>query len=196
MGGQFHLDAETYLAMMRSEIDRYDELQSALGDATADVTAGTILDLGSGTGETAMATLSRHPGASLVGIDSSEDMLSVARRQLPSATFIVARLEDPLPEGPFDVVVSAFAVHHLDGENKALLFRRVSDVLSPGGRFVMLDVVIPEEPVAAPIPLEDGVDKPSSVEDLLNWLYAAGLGAETVYSAGDLAIVAAIAPEC
>jgi ubiquinone/menaquinone biosynthesis C-methylase UbiE len=195
MGGQFHLDAETYLAMMRSEIDRYDELQAALADATKDVSAESILDLGSGTGETAMATLRRHLGATLVGIDSSEDMLSIARHRLPSATFIVAGLEDPLPEGPFDVVVSAFAIHHLDAEQKALLFRRVSEVLTAGGRFAMLDVVIPEEPVAAPIPLEEGVDKPSSVEDMLNWLDAAGLRAETVYSAGDLAILAATAPE-
>lgn len=195
MGGQFHLDAETYLVMMRSEIGRYDELQSALADATADVSAETILDLGSGTGETAVATLRRHPGARVVGIDSSEDMLSVARRQLPSGTFIVARLEDPLPEGAFDVVVSAFAVHHLDAAQKALLFRGVSDVLSPGGRFAMLDVVIPTESVVAPIPLEEGVDKPSSVDDMLQWLDAAGLRAETVYSAGDLAILAATAPE-
>jgi tRNA (cmo5U34)-methyltransferase len=195
MGGQFHLDAETYLAMMRSEIDRYDDLQSALADATADVSAESILDLGSGTGETAMASLRRHPGARLVGIDSSEDMLSIARGQLPSATFIVAGLEDPLPTGPFDVVVSAFAIHHLDAEQKALLFRRVSEVLSPGGRFAMLDVVIPTEPVVTPIPLEEGVDKPSSVDDMLQWLDAAGLRAETVYSAGDLAILAATAPE-
>jgi len=195
MGGQFHLDAETYLAMMRSEIDRYDELQSALADATADVAAETILDLGSGTGETALATLKRHPGATLVGIDSCEEMLSVARRQLPSATFIVARLEDPLPGGPFDVVVSAFAIHHLDAEQKALLFRRISEVLTAGGRFALLDVVIPTEPVVTPIPLEEGIDKPSPVDDMLQWLDAAGFRADTVYSAGDLAILAATAPE-
>lgn len=195
MGGQFHLDGETYLVMMRSEISRYDELQSALADATADVAARTILDLGSGAGETAKATLNRHPGARLVGIDSSEDMLLVARHQLPSATFIVSRLEDPFPAGTFDVVVSAFAIHHLDAEQKALLFRRISEVLTPGGRFAMLDVVIPIEPVIAPIPLEEGVDKPSSVADMLQWMYAAGLQAETVYSAADLAILAATAPE-
>lgn len=122
-------------------------------------------------------------------------MLSVARRQLPSATFIVARLEDPLPEGAFDVVVSAFAIHHLDAAQKARLFRSVSDPLSPGGRFAMLDVVIPTESVVALIPLEEGVDKPSSVDDMLQWLDAAGLRAETVYAAGDLAILAATAPE-
>ena len=88
MGGQFHLDAPTYLAAMRSEIDRYDELQAALADATSDVSARSILDLGSGTAETAMAALHRHPDAGVVDIDSSEDMLSIARRQLPTATFI------------------------------------------------------------------------------------------------------------
>ena len=193
MGGQFHLDADTYLVMMRSEIRRYDELQAALADATADISARTILDLGSGTGETAIATLRRHPGATLIGIDSSEDMLSIARQQLPSATFLVSRLEDPLPSGPFDVVVSAFAIHHLDGEEKALLFRRIADALTPGGRFVMLDVVVPAEPVNAPIPLEAGVDKPSSVDEMLQWLNATGLRAEIVHSSGDLAILAATA---
>lgn len=151
MGGQFHLDAGTYLDMIRSEIDRYDELQALLADATGDTLARSILDLGSGMGETAIATLKRHGGATLVGIDSSEEMLSIARRQVPSATFVVGRLEDPLTPGPFDVVVSAFAIHHLDGEQKAMLFRRVSDSLTPSGVFAMLDVVEPVKPVESPI---------------------------------------------
>lgn len=195
MGGQYHLDAETYLVMIRSEIDHYDDLQAALADATAEASARTILDLGSGTGETALAVLRRHPGATLVGIDSSENMLSVARQQLPSATFIVSRLEDPLPAGDFDLVVSAFAVHHLDAGQKASLFRRVANVLAPGGRFAILDVVVPTELVSKPIPLEEGVDVPSSVVDMVQWLDAAGLQPEIVYSAGDLAILAATAPE-
>lgn len=188
------MNADTYLVMMRSEVSRYDELQGALADATAGISARTVLDLGSGTGETAIATLKRHPDATLIGIDSSEDMLSIARQQLPSATFMVSRLEDSLPYGPFDVVVSAFAIHHLNGEEKARLFRRIADGLTPGGRFVMLDVVVPAEPVDAPIPLEAGVDKPSSVNEMLQWLNAAGLRAEIVHSSGDLAILAATAP--
>jgi len=194
MGGQFHLDADTYLAMIRAEIEAYDEPQSALADATTEVAARSILDLGSGTGETAIATLERHPHAALVGVDSSEDMLSIARRRLPSATFIGSRLEDPLPDGPFDVVVSAFTIHHLEAEQKADLFRRISKVLSPGGRFVMLDVVVPTEPVERPIPLEERVDKPSPVVDMLQWIEEAGLKGDVIYSAGDLAILGGTAP--
>jgi tRNA (cmo5U34)-methyltransferase len=134
--------------------------------------------------------LQLHPHATLIGIDSSDDMLAIARQQLPSATFIASRLEDPLPEGPFDVVVSAFAIHHLDAEAKAVLFRRISQVLKERGRFAMLDVV-PTEPDDRPLSLEEGIDKPSSVVEMLRWMSQAGLEGETVYAAGDLAILRA-----
>jgi tRNA (cmo5U34)-methyltransferase len=191
MGGQFHLDADSYLAMIRAEIESYDELQAMVAYATADVVTARILDLGSGTGETALATLAVHPDAHLVGIDASEDMLAIAHRRLPSATFLVSRIEDPLPAGPFDLVVSAFAIHHLDGPGKADLFRRVSEVLAPTGRFVMLDVVVPTEPPPRPIRLEEGVDMPSSVADMLRWLAEVKLDGQVVHSRGDLAVLAA-----
>ncbi len=177
--------------MVRSEIGGYDALQVQLTDTTADGTAQTILDLGSGTGETAAAILKRHPMAKLTGIDSSEDMLSIARQRLPEATFQTSRLEDPLPSGPFDVIVSAFAVHHLDGRQKADLFRRIANTLTPDGIFSMLDVVTPTEPVDAANPLEEGVDKPSTVAEMLGWLTDSALDARVVRSEGDLAILTA-----
>ena len=56
----------------------------------------------------------------------------------------LGRIEDPLPAGTFDLVVSALAVHHLQGEAKAELFRRIHVSLRPGGRLVLADVVLPE----------------------------------------------------
>jgi len=177
--------------MVRAEVPTYDDLQGRIADATGDLTVATILDLGSGTGETARRVMERHPGATLIGIDASANMLSLARIGLPEATFVEARLEDPLPDGPFDVVVSAFAVHHLPGDAKADLFRRIATVLSPTGRFVLCDVVVPTAPVPAPVPLEAGVDVPDLVEDQLRWLDAAGLEATAVFAQGDLAILRA-----
>jgi tRNA (cmo5U34)-methyltransferase len=191
MGGQWHFDAESYLAMVRSEIPTYDELQRRLADATADISAGRILDLGSGTGVTAANVLDRHPGATLVGIDGSAEMLAHARATLPDATFLEQRLEGPLPDGPFDLVVSAFAVHHLTGDDKADLFTRISAVLRPGGRFILCDVVVPTEDVTRPVPLEDGVDLPDTVADQLTWLTTAGFTATPVHQDGDLAILRA-----
>jgi cyclopropane fatty-acyl-phospholipid synthase-like methyltransferase len=64
----------------------------------------------------------------------------------------VGRLEDPLPGGPFDLVVSALAVHHLRAPGKADLFRRIAEQLTPGGRFVMGDVVVSDDAVSDPAP--------------------------------------------
>jgi tRNA (cmo5U34)-methyltransferase len=191
MGCQWHFDPDSYLAMVRSEIPRYDELQAALTQATANVAARAILDLGSGTGVTAQHILAEHPDAALVGIDSSEEMLGHARALLPKATFIVGRLEDRLPAGPFDLAVSAFAIHHLEGRRKADLFGRVASVLAPGGRFALCDVVVPEHPVAKPVPLEEGVDLPSTVDEQVTWLDRAGLHPTVVFAEDDLAVITA-----
>lgn len=191
MSEQWHFEPDTYLAMVRSEIPSYDELQERLADATADVEAQQILDLGSGTGVTAANVLARHPDAELTGIDGSGYMLEHARASLPSATFIEGDLEEPLPTGPFDLVVSAFAVHHLPSAAKADLFARIASVLAPGGRFVLCDVVTPTGPVEQPVPLEDGVDLPDSASDQLRWLADAGFDASLVHADGDLAIVRA-----
>jgi tRNA (cmo5U34)-methyltransferase len=191
MPDQWHFDPDTYLAMVRSEVPRYDAFQDRTADATRDVLAEPILDLGSGTGVTASRTLAHHPAATLVGIDSSAEMLEHARRAVPSATFVEGRLEDALPSGPFDLVVSAFAIHHLPSQAKADLFERVAAVLRPSGRFVLCDVVIPEQPVAAPVPLEEGFDLPDTAHDQLRWLADAGFDASVVLAEGDVAILQA-----
>jgi tRNA (cmo5U34)-methyltransferase len=191
MARQWHLDADTYVSMVRAEIPSYDQLQDRLADATADMQAETVLDLGSGTGVTAARVLSRHPRATLIGIDSSPDMLSHARRAVPRAHFVEARLEDPLPVGPFDLVVSAFAIHHLPSAAKADLFKRVAGALRPHGRFVLCDVVVPTAPVSAPIPIEEGVDLPDSAADQVGWLTEAGLRPWIIFAEGDVAILRA-----
>ena len=188
---QFHFDPETYLSMIRGDVGRYDELQDATVRASEGVTAATILELGTGTGETAQRMLARHRGARLVGIDASEAMLAVAREALTAADLRVQRLEDPLPEGPFDLVFSALAVHHLDAPGKRDLFARVAAVLRPGGRFALADVIVPTDPASAQIPLSRDFDRPDRLDDQLAWLEAAGFKAQTIWAADDLAVIAA-----
>ena len=192
---QWHWDPETYLQNMLEEVPSYPELQEQAAAATQDVPAERILELGIGTGETAKRVLADHPDARLTAIDSSEEMLERAHTVVPEAELTLARLEDPLPDGPFDLVVSALAVHHLDGPGKQDLFRRIAAVLEPGGTFVLADVVVPdrEEDVVTPI---DGVyDTPDRLDDQLGWLRDAGLDPETVWSYKDLAVVRATRPQ-
>ena len=181
----------TYLAWMRREgVPGYDQLQEAAVAATRDVAARSILELGTGTGETARRLLDAHPDATVVGADANAAMLVAARERLdPDRVRLeLRRLEDPLPDGPFDLVVSALAVHHLQGPEKADLFRRVRAVLHPGGRFVLADVVVPEDEGERSTPLSD-VDFPSTVAEQLGWLRDAGFDAEATWEEGDLAVL-------
>lgn len=190
---QFHFDPDSYLAMMREDVPRYDELQDVVVAATAGLDARRILELGTGTGETARRLLSAHPGASLVGIDSSEAMLAVAQAAV-SADLVVQRLEDPLPDGPFELVVSALAVHHLEADEKRDLFRRVRRVLASRGRFVLADLVVPERAEDVVTPATPGFDKPDTLPDILTWLEAAGFETAVEWSWKDLAVVRADLP--
>jgi tRNA (cmo5U34)-methyltransferase len=183
---QFHFDPGTYLDEIRADIPVFDELQEETARATEGVAAKVILDLGVGTGETARRVLAVHPRARLVGIDESEQMLAAAGLD---ADLRVSRLEDPLPPGPFDLVFSALAIHHLDGPGKADLFRRVAAVLAPGGRFVLGDVVVPDDPAHATTPLNPGFDVPARVDDQLGWLRSARFDARVVWSERDLAVL-------
>ena len=192
---QWHWDPETYLKNMLEEVPSYPDLQGQTAAAAKDVSARTILELGIGTGETAKRVLAAHPDARLTAIDSSEQMLDRARRVVPQVDLRLARLEDPLPDGPFDLVVSALAVHHLDGPDKQDLFRRVAGVLAPGGTFVLADVVVPEQEEDVVTPIDGVYDRPDRLDHQLAWLRAAGLTAETVWSYKDLAVIRATRPQ-
>jgi len=186
---QFRFEPEGYLESMLADVPGYERLQEETARATKGLRAGRILELGTGTGETARRILELHPGAELVGVDSSPEMLARAREELPAADLRVARLEDPLPAGPFDLVVSTLAVHHLEGPGKADLFRRVAAVLRPGGRFVLADVVVPERPEDAVVPCTPGFDFPDPVADQLEWLRDAGFRSRIAWARRDLAVL-------
>jgi tRNA (cmo5U34)-methyltransferase len=187
--GQFHWDPDAYLEMVRAEVPDYDRIQDELARATDGIDARRVLELGTGSGVTSRRVLARHPHAHLTGVDSSEHMLAAA--DLPGADLRLQDLRDPLPEGPFDLVFSALAIHHLDAAAKADLFARVAAVLAPGGRFVVADVVVPEDPADVVTPLDPGFDLPEAVPDLLAWLQDAGLRGHVAWQARDLAVLAA-----
>lgn len=112
-----------------------------------------ILDLGAGTGLLAAALLAELPEASLVLLDEAPQMLGQARERLAKfdgqVEVVVADLRAPLPPGPFDVIASALAIHHLSDSDKADLYQRAAAELAPGG------VLVNAEQVAGPTPAQD-----------------------------------------
>jgi tRNA (cmo5U34)-methyltransferase len=184
-------DPETYLSEMLDGLPGYEELQEAVAAAADGLNVETVLELGTGTGETASRVLARHPRAGWTGIDASEPMLDRARERFSGADLRLARLEDPLPEGPFDLVISALAVHHLDADGKRALFERVARVTDA---FVLGDVVVPERPEDAVIEIDGVYDVPSSVAEQLSWLREAGFDADATFVRADLAVFRALKP--
>ena len=187
---EFDWDPDLYLTAIRAEVAGYDDFQDAVAGATEGVDANAVLELGVGTGETARRVRALHPAATWTGIDANEAMLERARETLRGTDLRRGRLEEP-PDGPFDVVVSALAIHHLDGAGKRDLFRRVASALRPAGVFVLGDVVVPERPADAQIEIDWVVDLPDRADDQLAWLEHAGFDAELVWSHRDLAVLRA-----
>jgi tRNA (cmo5U34)-methyltransferase len=194
--GQFHFQPAAYLALMRREMPDYDRLEAETAAATGRDAARRVLELGVGTGETTRRVLECHPDATVLGIDANEDMLARAAETLPAdrVALRAARLEDPLPDGPFELVVSALCVHHLDAAGKADLFRRVAAVLAPEGAFVIGDIVVPEDPADAITPIDGDYDVPDRLDDQLDWLAEAGFQTTVPWTARDLAVIAARRP--
>jgi tRNA (cmo5U34)-methyltransferase len=99
-----------------------------------------VLDLGAGTGLLSALIAGRHPRASFVLVDVAEAMLAEARARFaaePSRfSFHALDYAKSIPPGPYDAIVSALSVHHLDDAAKRALFARAFELLAPGGVFV------------------------------------------------------------
>ena len=111
--------------------------------ALAEVSSGMgILDLGTGTGN--LAGRFAAAGCAVWAIDFSEAMLARARSKHPGVHFALGDLRDDPPGGfppRYDRIVSAYAFHHLDLDEKVrLLSLLVRRHLNPGGRIVIADI--------------------------------------------------------
>ncbi len=95
-----------------------------------------VLDLCCGTGALAHRLTKR--GFEVTGLDSSDEMLQIARRRESSARFLVADARSFAAESPFDCVISTFDSlnHVLSLEELGQVFGNVFDSLLPSGRFV------------------------------------------------------------
>lgn len=180
MSPQFHWNPETYLDEIRGEVPRYDELQEAAIEAIPFAPA-RVLELGFGTAETTRRLLDRFPETRITGVDSSPEMVFKAR-ELGWEDLRLGRMEDPLPDGPWDLVIAVLSIHHLDADAKRNLFRQVREQ----SRSLVVADVVEVEPERRVTPTEAGFDKPSPAADQAEWC-----DGEVVWEADDLAVIRA-----
>jgi SAM-dependent methyltransferase len=146
-----------------------------------------VLDLGCGDGRVAALVLAQRPSVQeVVAVDCSTPMLSRAADRFAGDARVQVRewdLRNPLTElGVFDLIVSGFAIHHLDDARKRGLLAEVADQLEPGGAFANLEVVASATPqrhgdflAAIGRTADDPEDRLASIEDQLSWMRDAGL---------------------
>jgi len=92
----------------------------------------TILDLGCGTGDLAHQILSS--GASVIGMDYSQQMIESAKEKYPDIHFFTGNAEDYKLDEPVDAVFSNAALHWM--KNPRNVIKCVWNSLNKGGRFV------------------------------------------------------------
>jgi ubiquinone/menaquinone biosynthesis C-methylase UbiE len=113
-----------------------------------------VVDLGCGDGFLARAVLSEFPSAHALLLDHSEPMLRRAHEAMSpfSGRYEIrpGELSASLPglvgHGPFDLIISGFAIHHLPTARKRRLSREIFDLLGPGGLFVNVEHVASATP--------------------------------------------------
>ena len=108
------------------------EQAADLLDLLHPVAGERVLDVGCGTGH--LTARIAATGASVLGIDSSKEMIAEARRCYPALQFEVADARDYRADLAFDVVFSNAALHWI--RPAEAVARMVQSALAPGGRFV------------------------------------------------------------
>lgn len=123
------------------DADRYDKHFSFVpkyGEGVVELLAPaprmSVLDLGCGNGT--LSAKIAAAGARVLGLDSSPELLTLARKQHPELDFRLADATDFTPDAPVDAVFSNAVLHWIPQSLQPALLRCVARSLKPGGRFV------------------------------------------------------------
>ncbi len=107
-----------------------------------------VLDVGTGAGHTALAAA--RAAREVIGLDLTGEMVDSARslagqRGQANVTFQLGdALALPFPDASFDAVTNRQSTHHYADPVRAVA--ETARVLKPGGQFLLIDTVSPEDP--------------------------------------------------
>lgn len=170
-----------------AEVELYDENMRQLRDidgenavvlASLDIgPASTILEIGAGTGEFAIAAARKC--AKVYAVDASEAMVSYARdkaaaRGVTNIEFACGGfLTYEHRAKPVDAVVTQLALHHLPDFWKAIALRRIWGMLRESGSLYLRDVVFSFDPDSAQAAIEGWMkESVAKAGDELGWRIA------------------------
>lgn len=124
--------------------DKYDELIDTIAEKINVLPKGSrILDIGCGTGNL-LGELKEDK--ELIGIDQSLEMLIIAKNKYPNLTLKMGNfLDESYDDKQVDIIVSTYAFHHLQGEEKIEALDKMVKALSPRGKIIIGDLMFENE---------------------------------------------------
>ncbi len=114
------------------------------GDVAGELVTGSVLDVGTGPGRLVVEIARRRPNLRITGLDLSQTMLALARRNFARAGLRGVKLchgdvaDLPFPSGTFDLVVSTSSFHHWRDPVRGL--KECIRVLAPGGKCLIYEL--------------------------------------------------------
>lgn len=113
---------------------------------------GTLLDVGTGTGDIAYEAQRLYPSVQAVGADFTYEMMAVGQHKIPGQPLPFTQADTlhlPYPDNTFDTVVSGFLLRNVVDRTAAL--REQARVTKPGGRVVCLETAPPDNTILGPL---------------------------------------------
>lgn len=108
----------------------------------------TILDFGCGTGTLIKMILEKTPELNIVGLDIDQNILNLATQKLKNYNPQLIKYNGvniPYSDNYFDKVLTSLAIHHINTENKILIFKEIRRVIKTKGKIYILDFAKPKD---------------------------------------------------
>jgi len=140
--------------MKRITFGREDALRAMTVNLAQVKQGDCVLEVGCATGTLSLAAKQQTgPTGSVFGIDIIPGMIEVSQKKAVQAkldvTFQLGNIEDiPFPNDNFDVVICSFMIFHMSEKVRNKGIEEIYRVLKPQGKFLILDLALPPQPVS------------------------------------------------
>lgn len=136
-------DSTQYLKFGKERTQPAIDLVSRIGD----INPRKIIDIGCGPGNSTNVLARRYPGAFILGIDNSPDMIEAAKKDYPQLHFMLCDAGSDLNklDRDFDIVFSNACIQWVPNHHE--LIRSMLDLLSPNGILAVQTPMNYDEPI-------------------------------------------------